>query len=141
MEFLNETNGIMLYVWRSVEKCFQSMIYFPLPFFSLNCCRIHCLFICSVNSVFLNGTSRRREFSLSPNALFLGILREFLYWVDEMKSVKRADKYTAGEPSVIADLNFSPTGMLLFAEERQNCECLDYSLDLFTTLVMRRVAK
>lgn len=131
MEFLNETNAIMPYVWRSVEKCFQSMIYFPLPFFSLNCCRIHCLFICSVNSVFLNGTSRRREFSLSPNALFLGILREFLYWVDEMKSVKRADKYTAGEPSVIADLNFSPTGMLLFAEERQNCECLDYSLDLF----------
>ena len=77
--------------------------------------------------MYLNGTGSRREFSLPPRVLFLGILGEFLYWVDARRFVMRGDKYTAGDPFVLTKLSYSPTSLQLFAKERQNCKFLDVS--------------
>lgn len=79
---------------------------------------------CSVESIFLNGTGRRRV-SLTSGASFFGILGEFLYWVDNLGTVSRVDKFTAGDLVVLATLNYpTTTGLQVFAKERQNCKLL-----------------
>lgn len=76
-----------------------------------------------MESIFLNGTGKR-VVNTHPPATFMGVLGEFLYWVDAEGTVVRADKFTGGDAVVIGTLNFQPTRLQVFAKERQSCKLL-----------------
>lgn len=76
-----------------------------------------------MQSIFLNGTGTR-VVPTSPGADFIGVLGEFLYWVNAKGTVLRADKFTGGDAVVVGKMNYQPTGLQVFAKERQNCKLL-----------------
>lgn len=74
-----------------------------------------------MESILLNGTGKRIVNTLPP-ANFIGVLGEFLYWVDADGTIVRADKFTGGDAVVLATLNYQPTRLQVFAKQRQNCK-------------------
>lgn len=84
-----------------------------------------------MESIFLNGTGAR-VVSTSPPPSYIAVFGEFLYWVNSQGTVKRADKFTGGDAVVLGKVNYRPTGLQVFAKERQNCKlCLRLNLGLF----------
>ena len=74
-----------------------------------------------MESILLNGTGKRIVNTL-PSATFIGVLGEFLYWVDSDGTIVRADKFTGADAVVLATLNYQPTRLQVFAKQRQNCK-------------------
>ena len=72
--------------------------------------------------MFLNGTGRHAVMS-ADRISTLGIMGNFLYWIDSVATtVLRAGKVIGADPVVLGSVGYQVTNLQVFAEERQNCK-------------------
>ena len=73
---------------------------------------------------YLNGSGRHVVLERVVHVFSITVYEDFLYWTDwSEKAVLRANKFNGGNiRRLVQDSSDLPTGIQVFAKERQNCK-------------------